>query len=344
MTRKLLVWGIAVAVIGGGVWLGVRHRRSASPPAKPAPVAAAPSGVGCLGKIEPEGSVVLVTAPYYDGRPSLVAELKVKEGDRVRKDQVLAVLDSRSRLEASLREADARIAVAREKVQQVRAGPKEADVEALKAQRAGLQASLANAQAEAARYASLLPGGATSRASAEGKALAVETLKRAIEESDSKIRALSEVKPDDVRAAELEADDAVVARQQVEAALEQSVVKAPFAGRVLALHARQGEAVGSNGLLELASTNRMYIIAEVYEPDIARVRVGQQATATGPLLNQPLRGAVERIDRQVGPATVLTGDPLAFSDKRVVRVFIRLAEGQNADLLIHSTVNVSIEP
>jgi hypothetical protein len=46
-------------------------------------------GVGSRGRIEPEDGILLVAAPYFAGRPSLIKELRVKEGDWVRSGQVL---------------------------------------------------------------------------------------------------------------------------------------------------------------------------------------------------------------------------------------------------------------
>jgi HlyD family secretion protein len=46
---------------------------------------------------------------------------------------------------------------------------------------------------------------------------------------------------------------------------------------VLQIHARPGERVGPEGIVELADTSVMYAVAEVYETDVGRVRIGQRA-------------------------------------------------------------------
>lgn len=72
---------------------------------------------------------------------------------------------------------------------------------------------------------------------------------------------------------------------RAEAELELSMVRSPIDGRVLEVHAREGERVGTDGIAEIADTSAMYAVAEVYETDIGRVRTGQRATlrTAGPL-------------------------------------------------------------
>lgn len=66
----------------------------------------------------------------------------------------------------------------------------------------------------------------------------------------------------------------------------------------------------------------MYVTAQVYETDVVRIRVGQNATIKSPLGD--LRGTVDDIGLQVGRKDVLGTDPVADVDARVVEVKIRL--------------------
>ncbi len=50
-----------------------------------------------LGRIEPQGEVIKLSAPSLS-EGSRIEELLVEEGDRVRKGQIIAVFDSRDRL------------------------------------------------------------------------------------------------------------------------------------------------------------------------------------------------------------------------------------------------------
>ena len=56
-----------------------------------------------------------------------------------------------------------------------------------------------------------------------------------------------------------------------EARLEMSVVRSPTRAQVLKIHSQPGERVGAEGVMELGETDKMSVVAEVYETDIARV-------------------------------------------------------------------------
>jgi HlyD family secretion protein len=128
------------------------------------------------------------------------------------------------------------------------------------------------------------------------------------------------------------------------AELALSEVRAPIAGRVLAVHAHNGERVGAEGLIELGRTDEMYAVAEVYETDISRVREGQPAVITSAALESSLTGRVERIGLMVAKMDVLGTDPVAKTDARIIEVDIRLDEGQDVSKLTYLQVTVEIGP
>ncbi len=128
------------------------------------------------------------------------------------------------------------------------------------------------------------------------------------------------------------------------AEFERTRVRAPSQGVVIKVHAREGERVGPEGILELGKIDEMFAVAEVYETDIARVRTGQQATVSSPALPEPLTGQVEWINLKVGKLDVLGADPAAKTDARVVEVEIRLDDSRPAAGLTNLQVEVEFEP
>jgi len=181
-----------------------------------------------------------------------------------------------------------------------------------KANVARLKAELQQADREYQRYARLFADGVVSASERESWQYKVETLR-----------------------AEL---------QRAEAELELAVVRSPINGHVLDVHARQGERVGPDGIAELGQTDAMYAVAEVYETDAPRVRIGQRATVSSPALLQPVGGAVDRIGLKVGKQDVLSVDPAAKTDSRVVEVRILLDDARQVAGLTNLEVDVTITP
>lgn len=126
--------------------------------------------------------------------------------------------------------------------------------------------------------------------------------------------------------------------------LARSYVRSPIDGHVLYVHAREGELVGPEGILELGRTGSMFAVAEVYEDDIGRVKVGQKATVSSPALAEDLTGQVDWIHMKVAKQDALGTDPAARKDARVVEVEIRLDDSAPAASLTNLQVEVEIEP
>lgn len=145
-----------------------------------------------------------------------------------------------------------------------------------------------------------------------------------------------------LESAEIDVRVARAALSAASAQLELSVVRSPMAGQVLEIHARRGERVGPQGILELGATDRMYAVAEVYETDIGVIKNGQSATIKSPALEAPLHGTVDRIGLKVGRMDVLGTDPVAKADARVVEVRIRLEDAALVAALTNLQVEIEI--
>lgn len=124
--------------------------------------------------------------------------------------------------------------------------------------------------------------------------------------------------------------------------LELAVVRAPLRSQVIKIHAYPGERVEAEGIMELAETDRMYAVAEVYETDITRVEVGQKARVQAPALAEPLTGTVDRIALEVGKMDALGTDPIARTDARIVEVFVLLDNPEAVARLTNMQVEVEI--
>jgi HlyD family secretion protein len=356
MDNKSLKWAAAVAVLvvlsALPIWY-VLQQRSPKPPSGPQPLdeahgtSGATGKVSCMGRIQPEDGVIHVAGPYIwgDSHAPRVESLKVREGDDVRQGQSLAVFVGRTNLEASVAQAQAQTAKARLRVEQVKAGARKPDLAAQQAEIARLEAEAQHARTELKRYEALRTTDDVTVAELDARRNAVQVSDLAVEAARHRLESMQEVPDTDVRVAEADQAQAEANEKRARTDFDASTVYAPADGRVLKINAREGEEVGLSGLLDMARTSTMFVVAEVYETDIARVRVGQHATISGDLLGTTtLTGVVERIAHNVKDAAVMPGDTVTFSDKRIVETLIRLDQNEPAANLIGGRVIVVIQP
>ncbi len=316
----------------------------ASPTPQPSPNV---KGVSALGRLQPEGKdLIQVTAPS-SGQMAMqyvVQELRVKEGSKVDKGDILAVLDSQDSLQASVIEAEANLRDALARLAQVKAGAKAGDIAAERANVARLEAELQIARREYERNQQLQKDGAISAADLDTRWRTFKTTERQLEQARQTLNSVKEVRPTDVRQAEAQVAIAQAALQRAKSNLDKAYIRAPLAGQVIKIHTFPGEKVGDDGLLDLGNTDNMYVLAEVYETDIRKVKVGQQAVITSPAFEGEVTGKVEVIGLKVQRNDVFSTDPQADTDTRVVEVKIRLDDSQRVASFTNMQVFVAIKP
>ena len=159
--RGVLGLAIAATVIttAVGFWQVSEIRKSQELKAAAATATATPvatrNSVTALGRLSPQGEVIKLSAPSAsDG--ARIEILKVEEGDRVIQGQIIAVLDTRDRLEATLQQADKEVKVKQAELAKIQAGAKTGVVGAVQAEVAKFQAQLQReTEGEAANVARL---------------------------------------------------------------------------------------------------------------------------------------------------------------------------------------------
>ena len=235
--------------------------------------------ITCLGRIEPLDGVRILAGPSGSGAASVIAEVRVKEGDWVEEGQILAVLDDHE-----LRQAE---------LDQHRELLEEAKINLDRLEGLGRSQTISRSKLDEARY----------------------------------------------RHSSLQAGLGVY-----EARLEMSYIRAPHRGQVLKVFTYPGEKVGPEGVLELGETDKMTVIAEVYETDVHRLQEGQRAIITTPALAQPSEGKVIKVGFRVGKMDVLSSDPVADTDARVVETTILVDDPKPLQRLTNLQVDVEILP
>ncbi|WP_009632772.1 ABC exporter membrane fusion protein [Synechocystis sp. PCC 7509] len=315
--------------------------------------------ITALGRLEPEAETISLAAPVaLDG--DRLAQLLVTEGDIVKTGQVLAILDSSDRLSDELQQAKEQVKNAIAKLNQVKAGAKTGEIQAQQATIRQLEAELnggnetqnaaiarwesevRTASAEYNRFVQLYGQGAIAASNLDSKRLVAETasaqLKEAIAIKDRNLSSLqaqinqakatlnqiSEVRPVDVQAAQTEVETALSAVKSAQTALDRAYIRSPIAGQILKIHTYPGEKLSDDGIVEMGKTDKMLAIAEVYQTDISKVKVGQLAVITSQAFDGEIKGTVAQIGLQVERQKVFSDQPGENLDRRIVEVKIRL--------------------
>ncbi len=282
-----------------------------------------PRQVSALGRIEPLGGISQVSVPSSLSNDR-VREILVKEGQEVRKGQPLAVLESIDTLESSVRKSEAEIRVAESKL---------ASQDSVIAR---YKADLGQASAEARRGEQLFAAGATS-------ANRVEKLQA--DESSAKAQLAEAIATKATLVEDLRSSRASLDKDKTERA--KATVLAPFSGTVFKVHARPGDKVGEDGLLEMGDSSRMGVIAEVYQSDRPMIALGQKASLSADgFKGRKVEGQVVEIAREVSRQTVFSGQAGENLDRRVLEVKIGLTpqESALASHLNYLQVNVLFAP
>lgn len=138
--RGVLGLAIAATVIttAVGFWQVSEIRKAqelkaAAAAAASATAAATRNSVTALGRLTPQGEVIKLSAPSAS-EGARIEILKVEEGDRVSQGQIIAVLDTRDRLQATLEQADKEIKVKQAELAKIQAGAKAGEIGAGKAE------------------------------------------------------------------------------------------------------------------------------------------------------------------------------------------------------------------
>ncbi len=207
-----------------------------------------------------------------------VKRVLVKEGDHVRKGQLLLQLDDANAFAEAAR-AETQLKGAQADLSAVERGGNQEEVLSLDAQLVKARTDRDTAQRNLEALKKLEPQGAASA----GEVRAAEN---ALAQADAQMNLLQQKqtkrysKPEvaKVEAQQTEARAAYSAAQDV---LAKSNVRAPFDGIVYALPAKQGAFVNAGDLLlQVADLRKVLVRAFVDEPDVARLAPGEPIEVT----------------------------------------------------------------
>ena len=373
-----LLFGIALGGAGVYIWgnyVGESRSRGLTG------VGVTKTKVSALGRLQPSGGVISVFGLPGDR----IEKLSVKQGDKVAKDTILAELASRKDRELErglvanqLREAraqraaideagKAKIAVIDAEIVQLHSG-REDDLKVQDAKIAALIQQSRVAYDGWNRLKSLEQTPVSAQdleksellfRQAESELTAARAIRDKTEKGYTQNDALLKAKRS-AAIAELEEAvkrvpvDSVVENLKIaDRRLEATQIKAPVAGRILKVIGHEGDATGNQPIVQLADTDAMVALAEVYETDIHELDTWLSeppvlATITSHALGKPVTGEVQRgqITHLIARNQMFSLNPREDADRRVVevRVDIRPDSVELASRYVGLEVQVEFQP
>ena len=199
-----------------------------------------------------------------------------REGDEVAAGQEVAALD-REELSARVEAARAQLNAAEARVAELERGSRPEEITSAAAAVTGAQQRENAATTEAERSRRLFEGGAISKQAQERAEAELSAAHAARVQAEQALKVARE----GPRAESIQAQRALAAQaranvEQVEAALAQSTIRSPFAGRVTVRHREPGEVVPAGApVLTMIDPNDRWVRIYVPENQIGRVSIGQ---------------------------------------------------------------------
>ena len=277
--------------------------------------------VACAGRIIPAERVQKLAVASPTGAQAVIKKMNVKAGDTVKAGDIVAVVAGEDTALAAVNRAKAALqtAMSTRDVRVLEQKNAQADVEGeiQQIKNVLLEKDPPRREREELEY---------QQTSLMRKLSHLRALTPLIEKNENNIVA-----------------QATTALEEATRILNSYYVKSPISGRVLETHVKAGEAVSMEGICEIANVAEIFVEAEVYVADIAKVKVGQKAQITSDaLVGKTYEGSVVSISTTVKSNKFFSSDPSDFSNLRVVRVKIKLNTPDAFKSLIGSQVNVRI--
>ncbi len=238
-----------------------------------APALAADSNnTGAVGQITPAGGIIDLNASGN----AIITSVRVEIGDQVKAGQLLAtVRDDTANHEEAARQLDRAKKSAAEQVAAQEASVRQAEQQ------------LAQAAREYKSYKALGPNSTSARDMGRAKD-AVTNAELALRIEKSKL----------VVTRGNAANSVADATRQMKLATAAEEIRAPVDGTILFVDKRVG-AHPNGPVVRMGDLRTMYVVCQVYEGDLLKLRRGMRATIKSATLPHPLAGTVESVGRIV---------------------------------------------
>lgn len=263
----------------------------------------------------PAGTAVIAGDPIGG---AVLIELRVKNGQMVKRDEVIAVLNNYPAAEVEVRRMEAEIAKAQRHREAMVSGFRTAEI--------ALQEVSVKSASEESRLKDL----ELSRSSVppDQKQLQSTISQQTLEREQAKLKFQRETLAADL--AQTESDIAIYTGRLDQAKLEreQALVRSPLDGVVVDIYTRQGERISPKGIVKIVDLDQIRIFADVDEIHLSNLKPGGKVEFTFQGSRTAHVGTIVRTPLTVKRTKRSEAD-LGVSNARLVEVEIRPDDPQS---------------
>jgi HlyD family secretion protein len=259
----------------------------------------------------PEGTVVVAGDPTGG---SVLEELRVRDGQKVKKDEIIAVLSNFARADAALRMAEADLTKLKQSHEFVLKGTRVAEISL---QEATLKSSIEQNKLDTLQRA-------RSGKPPDQKEIEANLADQALERQKVRLELLKTTLANDLQQYKIDLANTEARVESARRQLQDAQVRSPLDGVVVQIFSRQGERVAPMGIVKIVDMSRLRVLADVDEVNVGRLKPGGKVEVTFRGNNDVYKGTIERIAPTVKRMQRVEPDGGSSTDARVVQVEITI--------------------
>ena len=301
--------GIAILVVIAALMLWIAPSRQTS---------SAQDGIRPTGPLisrgytdAPAGTAVIAGDPTGGG---VLQELRITDGQKVKRDEVIAVLSNYSRADVTVRTTESELEKAKRQREAMVSGYRTAEI--------AMQEVVVRSAAEELKLKNLEV--ARSGKPPDMKQLELNISQQSLEREQAKLRVMKETLATDLAQIDTDINITAAKLDNARTSREQALVRSSLDGVVVQIYTRQAERISGNGIAKIVDMSQLRVLADVDELHLGRVATGGKVEVTFRGSSTVYRGKISRIAPTVKRMQRIEPDGGSSTDARVVQVEIEL--------------------
>jgi HlyD family secretion protein len=257
----------------------------------------------------PAGTAVVAGDPA--GGTNLI-ELRIKDGQKVKRDEIIAVLSNYPRADVALRMAEADLTKLKQTHDTVLTGTRVIDINLLEAT---LKSSI-----ESDKLSTLQRS--RSGKPPDQKELETALAEQSLERERVRLELAKQTLKNDLAQYEIDLANSMARVDNARRSREEALVRSPLDGVVVQIFSRQGERIAPAGIAKIVDMSQLRVLADVDELHVARLAPGGKVEVTFRGSPTVYKGTIARVAPTVKRMQRVEPDGASSTDARVVQVEI----------------------